>query len=400
MSESNFDTNFESPVPPLRSSGPLSGQNVDLEKRLKRRLRINFDYYLFSAIFYILLAAAIFFDELALYMLAILFAPLQTPLLVFCFNIAWQKFDRWVNILFAWVFNFAALFLVGYLLGLVIQQIPDKDIFVWRFFTEFSWANFVLIIIGTGLTFFIIQRNPNQNVLVANIAIVYSLNLPLISAGIALASNEFNLFVQTMLNFLVLWLFSLFVGFVMILLSKLSPNRTRIIVWAIVFILLSLLILYIKFLPENPLQSNGSPASAEVEVVWTSTPEFGSTETLPATLPPISSPTLAPTNTPDVVKSATALVPSTVTPTITLTPLPTPVWAQIQASEGNGANIRLEPNFSASIVRTVLNGTLIQVLPDTVETDGNTWVLIRLEDNTEGWIIRDLILSATPAPGW
>jgi uncharacterized protein YgiM (DUF1202 family) len=88
------------------------------------------------------------------------------------------------------------------------------------------------------------------------------------------------------------------------------------------------------------------------------------------------------------------------TPTITLTPLPTPVWAQIQASEGNGANIRSEPNFSASIVRTVLNGTLIQVLPDTVETDGNTWVLIRLEDSTEGWIIRDLILSATPAPGW
>jgi hypothetical protein len=400
MSESNFETNFESPVPPFRSSEPLGGRNLEWEKRLKRRLRINFDYYLFSAIFFILLAIAIFFDELALYMLAILFAPLQTPLLIFCFNATWQSFDRWVNVLFAWVFNFVSLFLVGYLLGLVIQQIPNKDIFVWRFFTEFSWANFVLITIGTGLTFFIIQRNPNQNVLVANIAIVYSLNLPLVSAGIALASNEFNLFVQTILNFLILWLFSVCIGFGMILLSKLSPYRTRIIVFSLLFLGLSLLMLYIKFLPKNPLQTEGSPASIEVVEVWTSTPELIPTETNNSVMTLDLSPTPEPSNTPVVVKSATALVPPTMTPTITLTPLPTPVWAQIQASEGNGANIRSEPNFSASIVRTVLNGTLIQVLPDTVETDGNTWVLIRLEDSTEGWIIRDLILSATPAPGW
>ncbi|MAT42094.1 MAG: hypothetical protein CL609_07110 [Anaerolineaceae bacterium] len=400
MSESNFETNFESPVPPFRSSEPLGGRNLEWEKRLKRRLRINFDYYLFSAIFFILLATAIFFDELALYILAILFAPLQTPLLVFCFNAAWQPFDRWVNIVFAWVFNFIILFFVGYLLGLVIQQIPNKDIYVWRFFTEFSWANFVLITIGTGLTFFIIQRNPNQNVLVANIAIVYSLNLPLISAGIALAFNEFNLFVQTSLNFLILWLFSVCIGFGLILVSKLSPHKTRVIIFSVLFLGLSLLMLYIKFLPKNPLVADDSSRSIEVVEVWTSTPEILPTKINNSVLTPDLSPTPQPTDTPVVVKSATASVPPTVTPTVTLTPLPTPVWAQIQASGGDGANIRSEPNFSASIVRTVLNGTLIQVLPDTVDTDGNTWVLIRLEDNTEGWIIRDLILSATPAPGW
>lgn len=402
MSESNFDTNFESPVPPLRSATTFNGRDAEWNKRLKRRLRISFDYYLFSSIFFILLAAAIFFDELALYMLAVLFAPLQTPLLVFCFNSAWQPFDRWINIAFAWVFNFTALFLVGYLLGLVIQQIPNKDIFVWRFFSEFSWANFLLISIGTGLTFFIIQRNPNQNVLVANIALVYGLNLPVVSAGIALAANEFNLFVQIILNFLILLFFSICIGFVLILLSKLTPSRTRVIILIIVFFGLSLVMLYIKFLPSNLMQTGSAQTSVTVEITATNTLDEPPviTETKLVTLAPIINLTESPSEIPTVVKSATALVLPTVTPTVTLTPLPTPVWAQIQAPEGNGANIRSEPMFGASIVRTVLNGTLIQVLPDTVETDGNTWVLIRLEDDTEGWIMRDLILSATPIPGW
>ncbi len=402
MRESNFDTNYEAPVPPLRTTSTVSGRNEAWKKRFTRRLRINFDYYLFSSIFFILLAAAIFFDELTLYMAAVLFAPLQTPLLVFCFNTAWQPFDRWINILFAWLFNCMVLFLVGYLLGWVVQQIPFKDIFVWRFFTEFSWANFLLITIGTGLTFFIMQRNPNQNVLVANIAIVYSLNLPLMASGIALASNEFDLFIQTVLNFLILGLFSIFIGYVIIILSKLTPFRGRTMLLAGVFLGLSILGLYVKFLPARAWLSDQPATTLTVEIEMTNTPS--QEPTLNATdvdrLPTLSSATALPSRLPVVVKSATVVISPTATPTRTLTPLPTPMWAQIQASEGNGANIRSQPNFGASIVRTVLNGTLVQILPDTVDTDGNTWVLIRLDDNTEGWIMRDLVLSATPAPGW
>ena len=88
------------------------------------------------------------------------------------------------------------------------------------------------------------------------------------------------------------------------------------------------------------------------------------------------------------------------TPTITLTPLPTPIWAEIQAGEANGANVRAEPGFSGKIIRSVLNGTLVEVLTDAVVVDNITWANIRFSDQTTGWIVRTLLLSSTPAPEW
>ncbi|HSM24337.1 MAG TPA: SH3 domain-containing protein, partial [Anaerolineaceae bacterium] len=90
----------------------------------------------------------------------------------------------------------------------------------------------------------------------------------------------------------------------------------------------------------------------------------------------------------------------TSTATITLTPLPEVVWAEVQSPEGNGANIREEPGYSERIVRTVLNGTAIQVLDEVEVVNGATWVRIRFIDGVEGWIMRNLIISATPEPQW
>ena len=82
------------------------------------------------------------------------------------------------------------------------------------------------------------------------------------------------------------------------------------------------------------------------------------------------------------------------------TPLPTPIWAEIQAGEANGANIRSDPGFSGKIILSVLNGTLVEILSDVAIEDGITWTKIKFPDQTEGWIVRTLLLSATPAPEW
>ena len=93
------------------------------------------------------------------------------------------------------------------------------------------------------------------------------------------------------------------------------------------------------------------------------------------------------------------LIPTS-TATITLTPLPTIIWAEVRSPEGDGANIREEPGFDAKIVRTVLNGTAVQVLDEIEVIDGATWVHIRFMDQVDGWIVRSLIVSATPEPEW
>jgi len=93
------------------------------------------------------------------------------------------------------------------------------------------------------------------------------------------------------------------------------------------------------------------------------------------------------------------LIP-TGTATQTLTPLPTLVQAFIHASDSTGAYVRKEPNFSAPYLTSLLNGYLVYVLPETVENGGAVWAHIRLTDGREGWIVRSLLATATPSPGW
>jgi len=86
------------------------------------------------------------------------------------------------------------------------------------------------------------------------------------------------------------------------------------------------------------------------------------------------------------------------TPTGTLSPTPTPVLALVQASTGGGAFIRSQP--AGEIITIVANGSLMQVLAETVEEDGVTWVHVLSPDGVEGWMVQALLITATPAPNW
>ena len=49
---------------------------------------------------------------------------------------------------------------------------------------------------------------------------------------------------------------------------------------------------------------------------------------------------------------------------------------------------------------SLMNEAVVQVLPDTQMVGTTVWAHIILEDGREGWIIRNLLLTATPVPGW
>ena len=76
------------------------------------------------------------------------------------------------------------------------------------------------------------------------------------------------------------------------------------------------------------------------------------------------------------------------------------MWAYIHSSEGGGAVIRQEPTFKGAWVKSLLNGMLVEILPDSTEADGVTWVKVRTSQGIEGWIVRTLLTTATPPPGW
>jgi hypothetical protein len=94
-------------------------------------------------------------------------------------------------------------------------------------------------------------------------------------------------------------------------------------------------------------------------------------------------------------------IPVTETRTTTPPPEPTPVYATVYAREGGGAFIRKEPG--GSVLATLDNGSIVQVLPDTQELNGTLWIhaaVTRNDIRIEGWIIQNVLETATPIPNW
>ncbi len=85
---------------------------------------------------------------------------------------------------------------------------------------------------------------------------------------------------------------------------------------------------------------------------------------------------------------------------MTLTPEPTLAQAYINSPEKLGAYVRAEPSLDSEIITSMMNGELVYILPDVVENKGITWAHVILPDGTEGWVVRDLLATATPKPGW
>jgi carbohydrate-binding DOMON domain-containing protein len=137
---------------------------------------------------------------------------------------------------------------------------------------------------------------------------------------------------------------------------------------------------------------------------WFGTPLAVPTYTPTATftytpVPPTSTATYTPV--PPTLTPTLTLTPTrTPIPTETLTPTPVPVYARIQPP--TGALIRSEPGFSAPILYPgIMQGILVQLLGNSQDVDGYTWIQIRVvEDGREGWILQSLLLIATPEPNW
>ena len=120
----------------------------------------------------------------------------------------------------------------------------------------------------------------------------------------------------------------------------------------------------------------GQPPSArEADAIDASV----STAGIQQVAPPIveSEPTSAPTPAPTIAPQTEAVAPS-----------PVVRRATIRAPQGfTGALLRDAPRTSALSLRTLSNGTPIEVLEGTAAGDGFTWARVRTQDGTTGWMV-------------
>ena len=356
-------------------------------EELARRVTPSFDFFLFCMIAGLVLTVALFTEQWALVVMAALLAPFMAPVIGLSLGIVLGSMRFFMQALGGLLIGGALVFLSGVLGGTLISlRSPQLVMTIAYQFTQFTWANFLLLVIGAGLTTYLIVRSPRQRPMVASVALAYEILLPLGVAGFGLVSGIPGLWPDGLLVFVVHLAASVLVGAIVLVIIGVRPRGFFGYTVSTTLALAAIAALV-------ALSGMGTAIGLQVAVPThtpTQTPTATHTATMTVTpIPPTG--TSTPTNT---------LVP-TRTPTLTVSPRPTPIYARISAKSGGGVLVREEPSQEALVAISLLNGMLVEIVPGAdVQVGNTTWVKVITVDGIEGWIVSTLLSTATPpAPG-
>ncbi|GAP15379.1 predicted membrane protein [Longilinea arvoryzae] len=370
----------------LNFSGSSHDERAAFLAEVAHRVTPSADFYLFTLLSGAALVAALLLDSPALFVLSALIAPFLAPVMGLAFGTLLGSPRFFLESLAAVFFGGLIVFGMGALAGWIAQYLPVLTSAQASLHAVFTWTDFLLLTLGAGLTTFLLVRSPDVKPLVSNVALTYALYLPAGVAGFGLISGAPGLWPNGLIVFAVHLAWAVLVGAIVLAALHLRPlnffGYTVVTGLALICILaaVALLGLGTVFQPLTPSEPTQPPVTGV-----TATSSLAPTDTVSPRMV-----TTTPTHT---------LVPSG-TPTRTLTPIPTPLWAKVYAPESNGVLVRLEPDGTSKIVYTLLNDSLVEILPETVQDGSVTWVHVRVNSETLGWINQSLLITATPAPSW
>ncbi|HEY3343804.1 MAG TPA: DUF389 domain-containing protein [Anaerolineaceae bacterium] len=374
------------PIPPAGASQDERAAFVD---HLAERAIPSFDYFLFSLLAGWVMGAGLLVDAPALIVLGAVLAPLSGPILglgVACMAGSGRFFLR--SLATAAIGALLALgggFLAGYG-GRFIPGLP-ASLTQANAAAQFSWPVLASLSLGVILTTIAFARS-SQKAQLTGAVVTYLLFPPVVCVGFGLANGAAGLWPQGAIVFGAYLAWSIILCALTLGMLGLRPLTGVGFALGACIAIASLAVLI--GLGSIRMAQNGVRTLPQVQPT--------AKRTQAAVSAPDPTHAAAVTSTPRPSATHT-LIPS-LTPTITFTPAPTPVWAIVNAATFNGAFIREEPIFGSKILVSVLNGTLIEVLPDTVLQAGTLWARVRTSDGREGWIVQNLLVTATPVPGW
>ncbi|GAB4435231.1 MAG: hypothetical protein Kow002_21810 [Anaerolineales bacterium] len=387
------------------------GRAVVLTK-LTRRAYPSYELFIFSLLCGAVLGVGYVFDAHALLIFGILFAPLMTPWVGLALSIISGIPRMFIQTLAGLLISAVFVFGTGALAGLASQPFQPLT-FTQAFLHSRLWIpDLVVLALGSILLTASFARSEDKPYL-PSVMIAYELFLPLSAAGLGLGSGVPDLWPNGLLVFFAHLVWATVFGLLTLAVLRFRPLTAGGYAFsAVIFISLLAAIFQFAFSTSNsiptvsmPTDSPTASASALSAVTQESLPTLIGTST-PL---PTSTRSLPPTNQANsltqTVTPVALTLEVTLPPTATLTPVPsiepTPVYAIIRSREGGGAFMRDKPR--GSVILTLDNGSVVQVLPDTQENSGVTWLHIKVRRNDftyEGWIIQSVVEMATPVPAW
>ena len=359
---------------------------------LARRTSPTFDFFLFSALSAVLFCTALWLDSPVLLVLGAIFAPLMAPAVGLAFGTVIGSYKFFGRSLAGLLVGSLLVFAVGAVAGLLVLWWPPLGLDQAYLHARISWDNFIVLALGaifTSATMAHAGRSPGA----PSVALAYSLYLPLTIAGFGLTSGMPHLWPDGLVLFSIHLAWAVVLGALTLAILGFRPMTLFGYTLGGVVALLGVVLLLGFGALGAVIGIFGAPVAVPTQtptVTFTLTPIPPTPTETPTPVPPTATltPTLSPT-----------LSPS---PTFTSSPTPLPVYARIDAGEeSGGANLRAAPGFDATPLIALLNGTLVQVLPDSQEADGYLWAhVIVVSDDLEGWVLQDLVSVSTPEPQW
>jgi uncharacterized membrane protein len=360
---------------------------------IAKRLVPGIEFFAFSLVAGLVISAGILLDSPALLILGALLAPFMAPVIGLGFSTVIGSISFFLRSIAALIIGAALVFASGALGGWTSHLFIAKPLLQAEGFTTYTVPDFLLLTIGVVLAVYLTIRMPKQPSLVASVPLAYEIYIPVAVAGFGLTSGVSSLFLPALQVALVHIVWVILVGTITLAVMKLRPFTAFGYLLAAVIFAAALWGL---------VQSSaiGSAVRQQMESFATLTPKTPPILETPSPTKKVKTPTPQfsavvnetpiPTNT---------LAPSR-TPTITITPKPTPVWAKVFSPTYSGVLVRKTPGFDGDYLTSLDNESLIQVLPEVELVDGVYWSHVLLEDGRDGWMVRSLLLTATPAPGW
>jgi uncharacterized membrane protein len=412
----SFDPEEKQPLPqpPLRrrkrrrnSLPSLPADRAEFAKDLALEVTTSIDFFIYTLLAGVILGLAILLDAPVLYFLAALVSPLMAPVIGISLASVFGSGRFFLRESGSMLIGAVLIFVCGVVAGWVSKGLfQPASIQTALLHTSFTWTDIIVLTLAAVVVNTLIVRSPQSHLMWVSAVLAYELYIPVAVAGYGLASGAHGLFPDALIVFAVHLAWAALVGTAVIVLAGLRPGTaigytlgSSLLLIAIVAVVaisgLGTALTSRVNLPAAPALSTVkidmvTPISTPIPARGITPPAPTITATIVMQGPPKPTPTATHT-----------LIPS-LTPSITPSIAPTPVYARVRADASNGAFIRQSPTYNSKILLALLNGALVQVLPEESHNDGAYWLHVRSADGIiEGWILRTLVsidITTTPPP--
>ncbi len=379
--------------------GASDQQAIFLEE-LAHKVTPSVEFFLFAILSSLILGLAILFNIPALYFLAALVSPFMGPVLGLGLSAITGAHRFFIQSLgglsVAAIIYFLGGMLAGWFSNFLWSEISVNPTQIY-YHTAFSWPDMAVLAVGAIVSAILLVQDNKQRPLVSSIALAYEIFLPIGVAGFGLASHLPGIFPNAAYVFGANLLAAVLLCLLTLAFQRLRPRES----WgftlgAAAVMLLLMVLAFIGNTGALPVKAVGAMPTitlAKPQITLTSTVAVAPASATPSSSPSQVVPQITPTG--PTFTPTNTLIP-TRTPTITPSPAPTPVYAKIVAKEDAGALVRKEPDFTSPVLKSLLNGSLVEILPNSVEKNGIIWYKVRLPDGGgDGWIVRYVLVTAT-----